>query len=388
MVYWTWAKDRLCFRITGQGVLDFLQGLITADLRCFSDPISFPYHPKDLQSFNFYKPALWSAFLTPQGRFMADFFVVLYEKKLEKESVIIECHESYEKNLIQRLAMLGFRRSIAFEPLPHHKVFLIFSHNPQDILGQNKGLPHHRTLKKSWMEDLENHCSSNKEILSKDWALFCDPRNAFLSSTPEHTYPLGHRLILPVQTLDLEENFAPLTHLMKGLDPLYLSKNLTQTPTSDMNDHGDLSQTTTIQHQSFPLENYRLYTMSWGIADAQDLEIQRSIILEYGYHHLGALSWEKGCYLGQELMARSYHRGLIRKKICILKRTESPFPCRNSPLRLGGDELGIMKTSLEDYGLALMYSDKIDLEKIDTLLTDLGNFSIQLPSFYPVLPKH
>mgnify|MGYP002775616155 FL=1 len=37
--------------------------------------------------------------------------------------------------------------------------------------------------------------------------------------------------------------------------------------------------------------------------------------LEYNLAWLNAISFEKGCYVGQELMARTHHRGVIRKRL-------------------------------------------------------------------------
>ena len=46
-----------------------------------------------------------------------------------------------------------------------------------------------------------------------------------------------------------------------------------------------------------------------------DLEQEKSIPLENGMDALGAISWTKGCFLGQELTARTKHVGTVRKKL-------------------------------------------------------------------------
>ena len=46
-----------------------------------------------------------------------------------------------------------------------------------------------------------------------------------------------------------------------------------------------------------------------------DLIAEKSIPLEYGAEELGAISYTKGCYVGQELMSRTKYQGVIRKKI-------------------------------------------------------------------------
>lgn len=44
-----------------------------------------------------------------------------------------------------------------------------------------------------------------------------------------------------------------------------------------------------------------------------DMTQKESIILEFGLDNLNAISFTKGCYLGQELISRTKHTGIIRK---------------------------------------------------------------------------
>ncbi len=48
------------------------------------------------------------------------------------------------------------------------------------------------------------------------------------------------------------------------------------------------------------------------------------IPLEYNLDGLNAISFTKGCYVGQELIARSHFRGVVRKRLM--------------PVQLGGGE--------------------------------------------------
>ena len=43
-----------------------------------------------------------------------------------------------------------------------------------------------------------------------------------------------------------------------------------------------------------------------------------AVPLEYNLVGLNAISFDKGCYVGQELVARSHHRGVIRKRLAPL----------------------------------------------------------------------
>lgn len=45
--------------------------------------------------------------------------------------------------------------------------------------------------------------------------------------------------------------------------------------------------------------------------------------LEYNFAGLNAISFDKGCYVGQELIARTHHRGVIRKRLLPVKFLDS-----------------------------------------------------------------
>lgn len=60
--------------------------------------------------------------------------------------------------------------------------------------------------------------------------------------------------------------------------------------------------------------------ISLGIPDGtKDMIVDKSIPLECGFHELHAIDWNKGCYMGQELTARTFYRGLIRKRLFPVK---------------------------------------------------------------------
>ena len=42
---------------------------------------------------------------------------------------------------------------------------------------------------------------------------------------------------------------------------------------------------------------------------------EKSLLLEMRFDELNGISWEKGCYMGQEITARMKYRGLAKRKI-------------------------------------------------------------------------
>lgn len=68
------------------------------------------------------------------------------------------------------------------------------------------------------------------------------------------------------------------------------------------------------------IDNYHLRRIQNKICEGEfDLICDKSFIQEFDYDNLSAIDYQKGCYIGQELIARTHHRGEIRKKIFYLE---------------------------------------------------------------------
>jgi len=62
--------------------------------------------------------------------------------------------------------------------------------------------------------------------------------------------------------------------------------------------------------------NYHLHRIINKIPEGHyDLIYDKSFIAEYDFDNLNAVSYNKGCYVGQETTARNHFRGVVRKKI-------------------------------------------------------------------------
>jgi folate-binding protein YgfZ len=46
-----------------------------------------------------------------------------------------------------------------------------------------------------------------------------------------------------------------------------------------------------------------------------DLTPNRALMLEAGLHQLAAVDFKKGCYIGQEVTARTHYRGLVKRRL-------------------------------------------------------------------------
>ena len=99
---------------------------------------------------------------------------------------------------------------------------------------------------------------------------------------------------------------------------------------------------------------YDRLRLSLGVPDgSRDLVLDKSILLESGFDELNGVDWRKGCYIGQELTARTKYRGLIKKRLFPV-RIDGPAPEPGAIISHGGKEAGEMRSSRDGIGLALL----------------------------------
>jgi len=73
---------------------------------------------------------------------------------------------------------------------------------------------------------------------------------------------------------------------------------------------------------------------------------------------LNGIDFEKGCYVGQEVVSRVEHRGTARKRVVPV--TYADFaPEVGVPIRVGDTEVGVMGSSAKGRGLAMMHLGRV-----------------------------
>ena len=200
--------------IEGTDSNEFLQNLITNDInKCSEDNI------------------LYSCLLSPQGKFLSDFFIF---KKDER--YLIETHSLFYEKLLKKLNLYKLRAKVNI-----NKVNNLYSYS---VFGE----------------------------LQKD-------QDTFIFNTDPRNKNIGLKLI------HLKKNPKILDHFNEINEEKY---------------HQVLIQNTV------PLSHY-------------DLEENKSLLLENNFENLNSISWDKGCYVGQEITARMKYRALLKKKIYSLE---------------------------------------------------------------------
>ena len=99
--------------------------------------------------------------------------------------------------------------------------------------------------------------------------------------------------------------------------------------------------------------------LALGIPDgSRDLVLDKTILLEAGFDELNGVDWNKGCYIGQELTARTKYRGLIKKRLFPV-RIDGPAPEAGALVMQDGHEAGEMRSNRDSVGLALLRLETI-----------------------------
>lgn len=112
-------------------------------------------------------------------------------------------------------------------------------------------------------------------------------------------------------------------------------------------------------------ELYHQKRIELKIPDGEyDLTYEKSLILEFDFDNLGATNYQKGCYVGQELTARTHHTGQIRKKLCFIKINDAVILEKNTKISCENNNCGLILSSfVKDnyfYALALIKDDFIN----------------------------
>ncbi len=103
-----------------------------------------------------------------------------------------------------------------------------------------------------------------------------------------------------------------------------------------------------------PAVEYERLRLGLGLPDgSRDMLVEKATLLESGFEELNGVDWDKGCYMGQELTARTKYRGLVKKRL-VPVAIAGPVPEPGTPVLSGGKQAGEMRSAGAGLGLALM----------------------------------
>jgi folate-binding protein YgfZ len=263
MTQLTSLPDRGVIEVGGEDRITFLQGLVSNDVT-----LAGPGR------------AVWTALLTPQGKWLADFFIFS-----DGDRLLLDCERAQVPMLLPRLSRFRLRSKVALRAAEEFYVHAAWDDRPTAaaIVAPDPRLP------------------------AAGWRL--------LSAVP-----------------------LPATASAADWD----------------------------RHR-----------LALGLPDgSRDLEPEKTVLLEAGFDELNGISWTKGCYMGQELTARTKYRGLVKRRLVPVAVT-GPLPPPGRAVLRGGAEVGTMRSGRDQSGLAVLRVEALR----DALDCDGASLTPQVPAW-------
>jgi tRNA-modifying protein YgfZ len=107
-----------------------------------------------------------------------------------------------------------------------------------------------------------------------------------------------------------------------------------------------------------PADAYHAHRIALGVPEAAlDYTLGDTFPHEACFDLLGGVSFDKGCFIGQEVVSRMEHRGTARKRFVMVSAKE-PLPPARTEIAAGAVAIGTMGSSVGANGLALVRLDR------------------------------
>lgn len=257
------SNSRGVIEINGPDRVNFLQGLVSNDVELVAPD-----------------RAIYAALLTPQGKFLYDFFI----STEDNHRLFLECERVCIPRLLSKLKVYKLRSQV-------------------DLIDRNEEFKIYLAYGKDTLSSLNLPNVAGKVMIFEGGQAIVDPRLP----------ALGARIRLPIKSSIDELKFKGGT-----------------------------------------LANYNKHRISLGVPDGiHDMQQEKTTLLEAGFDELNGVSWTKGCYMGQELTARTKYRGLIKRRLlpCKVIGTE---PKPGTKLSFQGKEVGEIKSVADGVAIALL----------------------------------
>ncbi|MEO8558040.1 MAG: folate-binding protein [Rhodospirillales bacterium] len=129
--------------------------------------------------------------------------------------------------------------------------------------------------------------------------------------------------------------------------------------------------------------DYEMLRLKLGIPDgARDLPIEKAMLMESGFDELNGIDWKKGCYMGQELTARTKYRGLVRKRLLPVA-IEGAVPPPGTPITYAGKDAGKMRSGHDGRAIALLRLEVVQAAQQANAALDAGGVALrpEIPSW-------
>lgn len=285
--------DRGVVRVSGGEAATFLQGLMTNDINLVVEEG---------------RKSIYCAFLNTGGRILFD---AILSTGFHPSEWLLDVDKQAVSLARRHLTLHKVRKKLNIQAADDLRVYAAFRpgliHTPTtgDLLTTQAPLVGSTFCDGGTGVDVSNPLSPQDSCLAHP-----DPRLDLL----------GHRLIT-------DQNQDPLTHLPAG--------SVTQAS-----------------------DQFTQLRCSLGVTEGVwDTPSGKCFPLEYNMDYLHGVSFQKGCYVGQELTARTHHTGVVRKRILPIKLSEDVIKDEGEELTVvteAGKSVGKVRRLEGRLGLALI----------------------------------
>ncbi len=268
---YTELSDRGLISVGGADAREFLQALVSNDVDRVGP-----------------ERAVYATLLTPQGKFLYDFFVSELDGTL-----VLDCAAARRDELIKRLTFYRLRAKVELADAgAGRKLLALFGAGAAEALDV-----------------------ASEPGLAKPFGgglVMVDPRLA----------ALGLRAILPAV----------------GAEAALAAAGFTAGAPAD----------------------YDRHRLALGVPDGgRDIAVDKNFLLEGNFEALNAVDFGKGCYVGQELTARTKYRGTIKKRLYPVE-VDGPLPEPGTAITFDGADAGEMRSGLDGRGIALLRLEQVE----------------------------
>lgn len=130
--------------------------------------------------------------------------------------------------------------------------------------------------------------------------------------------------------------------------------------------------------------SYETHRMALGVWDEAELTPEKSFPLPFGFEQLHAVDFRKGCYVGQEVTARTKHLGKLNKIVFCVRG--AAVPPAGTELSEGTQVLGAMIASDGERGIAFLNAEMVEALK-GRIAYGGGELSVSVPSWFKNSPE-
>jgi tRNA-modifying protein YgfZ len=130
-------------------------------------------------------------------------------------------------------------------------------------------------------------------------------------------------------------------------------------------------------------KDYHAFRIGLGVPEGgRDYAFGDTFPHEALFDQLGGVDFEKGCFIGQEVVSRMEHRGTARKRIVPVE-SRMPLPAPGTNIEAGGMEIGTLGSVSGSSGLALVRLDRVEdaLARGQGITADGKSIVLRRPAF-------